>query len=56
VECTGKKVQSTTGAKLATLSHAGLIAWNRQKLQPLAPVAQARGAHTVADLLLEDRE
>jgi prevent-host-death family protein len=49
-------VTQSTEAKLATLSQAGLIAWNRQKLKPLAPVAQARGKRTVADLLLEDRE
>jgi hypothetical protein len=49
-------VRESTGAQLDALRQAGLIAWNRQKLQPLAPVAQARGERTVADLLLEDRE
>jgi prevent-host-death family protein len=49
-------VSESTGAQLDTLRRAGLVAWNKQKLQPLAPVAQARGGRTVADLLLEDRE
>ncbi len=49
-------VSQSTEAQIDTLSQAGLIAWNRQKLQPLAPVAQARGERTVADLLIEDRQ
>jgi len=49
-------VTQSTEAQLDALSQAGLIAWNKQKLQPLAPVAQARGERTVADLLLENRE
>ena len=49
-------VTQSTEAHLDALSQAGLIAWNKQKLQPLAPVAQARGERMVADLLLEDRE
>jgi len=49
-------VTQSTEAQLDALSQAGLIAWNKQKLQPSAPVAQARGERTVADLLLEDRE
>lgn len=49
-------VTPSTEAQLDTLDQAGLIAWNKRKLQPLAPVAQARGERTVADLLLEDRE
>jgi len=35
---------------------AGLVLWNRKKLSPMPPVAKARGTHTVADLLIEDRE
>jgi prevent-host-death family protein len=49
-------VTKSTEAQLDRLRQAGLIAWNEQKLQPSAPVAQARGERTVADLLLEDRE
>ena len=48
-------VTESTEAQLETLRQAGLIRWNRQKLQPLAPVAQAQGERTVAELLLEDR-
>ncbi len=49
-------ISQPTQEQLQALSQAGLIAWNGQKLQPLAPVAQAKGDRTVADLLLEDRE
>jgi prevent-host-death family protein len=49
-------VTQSTETQIEALSQAGLIAWNRQNLQPLAPVAQARGQRTVADLLLEGRE
>ncbi len=49
-------VTESTEAQLDRLRQAGLIAWNEQKLQPSAPVAQARGKRIVADLLLEDRE
>jgi prevent-host-death family protein len=49
-------VAQPTEARLKALDRAGLIAWNGKKLQPMAPVAQARGDRTVADLLLEDRE
>ena len=49
-------VTQSTEAQLDAMSQAGLIAWNKEKLQPSAPVAQARGERTVADLLLEDRE
>jgi prevent-host-death family protein len=38
------------------LVQAGLMAWSGRRLTPLAPVARTRGRHTVADLLLEDRE
>jgi prevent-host-death family protein len=49
-------VTESTEAQLDTLRQAGLIAWNKQKLQPLSPVAQVRGQRTVAALLVEDRE
>jgi len=49
-------VTESTEAQLDRLRQAGLIAWNDQKLQPSAPVAQARGERSVAELLLEDRE
>ena len=41
--------------QLEALQEAGLIAWNGQKLSPMAPVARTQGDRTVADLL-EDRE
>ena len=46
----------STEAQLEALNQAGLIAWSGKRLPPLAPVAQAKGDRTVADLLLEDRE
>jgi len=49
-------VEASLGARMHTLSEAGLVAWNGQRLGPMAPVARARGGRTVADLLLEDRE
>ena len=38
------------------LVKAGLVNWNGRKLPPIKPVARARGAHTVSDLVLENRE
>jgi hypothetical protein len=38
------------------LEQAGVIVWNGGRLPPVAPVAQASGDRTVADLLLEDRK
>jgi prevent-host-death family protein len=49
-------VSESAEARLDALRQARLIAWNKQRLQPLAPVAQARGERTVADLLLEGRD
>ena len=49
-------LEQPTEARLETLKQAGLIAWNGERLPPLAPVARTWGDHTVADLLLEDRE
>ena len=46
----------STEARLESLSQAGLIVWNGERLPPLSPVAQAKGDRTLADLLLEDRE
>jgi prevent-host-death family protein len=49
-------ITESTAAQLDALRQAGLIAWNRESLPPLAPVVQVRGARTVAELLVEDRE
>jgi len=42
--------------RLQDLIAAGVVEWNGQKLEPMAPVAKTHGPITVADLLLEDRE
>jgi prevent-host-death family protein len=42
--------------RIEALAQSGLVLWNKRKLIPLAPVARVRGKHTVADLLIEDRE
>jgi prevent-host-death family protein len=42
--------------RLEAMMQAGLVLWNREKFLPMPPVAKARGRHTVADLLVEDRE
>jgi prevent-host-death family protein len=41
--------------RLEAMAQGGLILWSGSKLSPVAPVARARGEHTVADLLVEDR-
>jgi len=41
--------------RLQAMAEAGLLLWSRTKLEPMAPVARARGTRTVADLLVEDR-
>jgi prevent-host-death family protein len=46
----------STEERLEALEQAGLIVWSGGRLSPLAPVAQAQGDRTIADLLLEDRE
>ena len=46
----------STETQLEVLRQAGVIAWDGERLQPLAPVAEARGETTVSDLLLENRE
>jgi prevent-host-death family protein len=43
-------------SRLEALQQARMIAWSGERLSPLAPVAQAQGEQTVAQLLLEDRE
>jgi prevent-host-death family protein len=48
--------QPSVEARLQDLIAAGVVEWNGQKLEPMAPVAKTHGPTTVADLLLEDRE
>ena len=42
--------------RIDVMVHSGLVKWNRKRLPPRAPVVQAKGQKTVADLLIEDRE
>jgi prevent-host-death family protein len=42
--------------QLQQLAQAHLLSWSGRHLGSAIPVVQARGAKTVADLLLEDRE
>jgi prevent-host-death family protein len=49
-------IKPTVEAQMQELRRTGLVAWSGRKLNPIDPVAQTRGAQTVADLLLEDRE
>ena len=41
--------------RLEAMAQAGLILWSGKKLEPMAPVVRARGEHTIAALLVEDR-
>lgn len=47
--------ESTT-KRLKNLVESGRLGWSGRKLQPIQPVATARGARSVADLLIEDRD
>ena len=49
-------IERSVEERLQDLIAAGVVEWNGQKLEPMAPVAKTHGATTVADLLLEDRE
>jgi len=49
-------VETTLETRLTMLEQAGVLAWNGESLPRAAPVAQTRGATTVAELLIEDRE
>ena len=42
-------------ARLQAMIEAGTLAWSGQRLEPMLPVAQVQGQHSVADLLIEDR-
>ncbi|MBI4601806.1 MAG: type II toxin-antitoxin system prevent-host-death family antitoxin [Planctomycetes bacterium] len=43
-------------ARVEQLLRSGLVAWNGKKLPGRSPVAKARGARPVAEILLENRE
>lgn len=42
--------------RLAAMTESGLVAWSGQRPKSAVPVASVRGARTVADLIVEDRE
>ncbi len=42
--------------RIEVMVRSGLVEWNGKRLPPRAPVVQAKGQKTVADLLIEDRE
>ena len=41
--------------KLRIMIEAGSLAWSGQKLEPMVPVAQVQGEHSIAELLIEER-
>ena len=49
-------IERSVEERLQDLIAAGVVEWNGQKLEPMAPVAKTHGPTMVADLLLEDRE
>ena len=42
--------------RVEALRKAGAIAWSGRRLRPAKPVGKVRGANTVADLIVENRE
>lgn len=42
--------------RVDALRKAGAIAWSGHRLRPAKPVGKVRGAKTVADLIVENRE
>ena len=42
--------------RVEALRKAGAIAWSGRRLRPAKPVGKIRGAKTVADLIVENRE
>lgn len=42
--------------RVEALRKAGAIAWSGRRLRPAKPVGTVRGARTVADLIVENRE
>jgi prevent-host-death family protein len=43
-------------ARVAAAARSGLVCWNGQRLALRPPVAEARTAKTVAELVIEDRQ
>ncbi len=48
-------ISSSLEERIASMTQAGLVRWNRRKLQPRTPAARSRGGKTVADILVEGR-
>jgi prevent-host-death family protein len=46
----------STSERVEELAESGLLAWSGRRLMPIDPPARTKGATTVSDLLLEDRE
>ena len=42
--------------RVEALRKAGAVAWSGRRLRPAKPVGMVRGAKTVADLIVENRE
>lgn len=42
--------------RVDALRTAGAIAWSGRRLRPAKPIGKVRGNHTVADLVVENRE
>lgn len=49
-------LESSLDDRLGGMIQAGQVQWSGRKLRPHKPTARVRGAKTVADLLVEDRE
>ena len=49
-------MQSSLDDQLQQLAQAHLLSWSGRRLGSAPPAVRVRGAKTVADLLLEDRE
>jgi prevent-host-death family protein len=49
-------VEQSVETRLQAMIQEGLVEWDGHRLEPRTPVTEAHGDHTVADLLLENRE
>jgi hypothetical protein len=50
------RLEPSLNDRLQQLAQALLLSWSGRRLGSAAPVARVRGAKTVAEVLLEDRE
>lgn len=42
--------------RMEAMAETGLALWNKKQLKAMSPVAKVHGKHTVANLLIKDRE